>query len=156
MNLDDHLIVSIFGSHYRGIVQYYGDAKPLSSATRATISSTNGNPPRHPRNNHWKAGCGESRTSGLGRRPVEKDPNHGHLATGLPVRVGEEGGLSLPDSTETRVWDSSAEPSYWVLPLRPPGTDGSDLAKPAELTTPSTTNHHAARREPTATSPGKV
>ena len=36
----------------------------------------------------------------------------------------EEFGLDLPDSTEVRVWDTSAELRYWVLPERPEGTDG--------------------------------
>ncbi|MBN9109286.1 MAG: nitrile hydratase subunit alpha [Pseudonocardia sp.] len=33
-------------------------------------------------------------------------------------------GLDLPDSVEVRVWDSSSEMRYWVLPRRPEGTDG--------------------------------
>jgi nitrile hydratase len=30
----------------------------------------------------------------------------------------------LPESVEIRVWDSSAELRYWVLPQRPRGTEG--------------------------------
>ncbi len=42
-----------------------------------------------------------------------------------PRRVlEEEFGLSLPESTELRVWDTSAELRYWVLPERPEGTAG--------------------------------
>ncbi len=40
-------------------------------------------------------------------------------------------GYEVPDSVEIRVWDSSAELRYWVLPRRPAGTDGmseEDLA----------------------------
>ena len=33
-------------------------------------------------------------------------------------------GYDVPDSVEIQVWDSSAELRYWVLPLRPEGTDG--------------------------------
>jgi nitrile hydratase len=33
-------------------------------------------------------------------------------------------GCSLPDDVEIRVWDSSAEVRYLVLPMRPEGTDG--------------------------------
>ena len=33
-------------------------------------------------------------------------------------------GVTLPDSTEIRVVDSTAEVRYLVLPLRPAGTDG--------------------------------
>jgi nitrile hydratase subunit alpha len=32
-------------------------------------------------------------------------------------------GVSLPDSTEIRVWDSTAEVRYLVIPMRPPGTE---------------------------------
>jgi nitrile hydratase subunit alpha len=38
----------------------------------------------------------------------------------------EDFGLNLPESTEIRVWDSSSEMRYWVLPKRPPGTEGLD------------------------------
>ena len=35
----------------------------------------------------------------------------------------EEFGYDVPDSVEVRVWDSSSELRYWVLPQRPAGTD---------------------------------
>jgi nitrile hydratase len=38
----------------------------------------------------------------------------------------EDFGLDLPDSTEIRVWDSSSEMRYWVLPQRPAGTEDLD------------------------------
>jgi nitrile hydratase len=41
-----------------------------------------------------------------------------------PRAVLAELGLELDDSTEVRVWDSSAEIRYLVLPERPEGTDG--------------------------------
>jgi nitrile hydratase len=41
-----------------------------------------------------------------------------------PRGVLSELGLDVPDSKEVRVWDSSAEVRYMVLPERPPGTDG--------------------------------
>jgi nitrile hydratase len=40
-----------------------------------------------------------------------------------PRAVLAEFGTTLPDDVEVRVWDSSAEVRYMVLPLRPPGTD---------------------------------
>jgi nitrile hydratase len=52
-----------------------------------------------------------------------------------PRAVLREFGLDLPDSVEIRIWDSSAELRYWVLPQRPPGTDGMDEAQLAELVT---------------------
>jgi nitrile hydratase subunit alpha len=44
-------------------------------------------------------------------------------------------GYDVPDSVEIRVWDSSAELRYWVLPQRPPGTDGMTEAELATLVT---------------------
>jgi nitrile hydratase subunit alpha len=41
-----------------------------------------------------------------------------------PRAVLREFGLVLADEVEIRVWDSSAETRYMVLPERPPGTDG--------------------------------
>lgn len=49
-----------------------------------------------------------------------------------PRVVLREMGLELPESVEIRVWDSSAETRYMVLPERPAGTDGwseDELAK---------------------------
>ena len=49
-----------------------------------------------------------------------------------PRTVLAEMGLELDDSAEVRVWDSSAEIRYLVLPERPDGTDGlaeDDLAR---------------------------
>ena len=47
----------------------------------------------------------------------------------------QEFGLDLPESTEIRVWDSSAELRYWVLPRRPDGTDGMSEEELAALVT---------------------
>ncbi|MEP4378362.1 MAG: nitrile hydratase subunit alpha [Alphaproteobacteria bacterium] len=41
-----------------------------------------------------------------------------------PRAVLEEFGVTLPDETEIRVWDSTAELRYLVLPMRPDGTEG--------------------------------
>jgi nitrile hydratase subunit alpha len=49
-----------------------------------------------------------------------------------PRKVLAEMGVELPESVPIRVWDSSAEVRYLVLPERPQGTDGmseEDLAK---------------------------
>jgi len=40
-----------------------------------------------------------------------------------PRGVLAEFGVTLPADTEIRVWDSTAEVRYLVLPMRPPGTD---------------------------------
>jgi nitrile hydratase len=52
-----------------------------------------------------------------------------------PRRVLAEMGCELPADVEIRVWDSSAEVRYLVLPQRPAGTDDLDEAALAELVT---------------------
>ena len=52
-----------------------------------------------------------------------------------PRAVLREFGLELPDDVEVRVWDSTAEVRYLVLPERPPGTEGLGEAQLAELVT---------------------
>ena len=47
----------------------------------------------------------------------------------------EEFGLDLPESTEVRVWDTSAELRYFVLPQRPAGTEGLSEDELAALVT---------------------
>jgi nitrile hydratase subunit alpha len=41
-----------------------------------------------------------------------------------PRKVLAELGLEIPAEVEVRVWDSTAEVRYLVLPMRPDGTDG--------------------------------
>jgi nitrile hydratase len=41
-----------------------------------------------------------------------------------PRGVLREFGLELGDDVEVRVWDSTAEIRYLVIPERPPGTGG--------------------------------
>lgn len=41
-----------------------------------------------------------------------------------PREVLNEFGTTLPDSTQIRVWDSTAETRFIVIPQRPAGTDG--------------------------------
>jgi nitrile hydratase len=43
--------------------------------------------------------------------------------------------LGLPDDTEVRVWDSTAEVRYLVVPLRPAGTEGWSEDRLATLVT---------------------
>jgi nitrile hydratase len=52
-----------------------------------------------------------------------------------PRAVMAELGTTLADDVEVRVWDSSAEVRYMVLPMRPPGTDDLDEAALAALVT---------------------
>ncbi|MFC4271907.1 nitrile hydratase subunit alpha [Sneathiella chungangensis] len=50
-----------------------------------------------------------------------------------PRKVLEEFGTSLPESTEIRVWDSTAETRYLVVPKRPVGTEGMSEEELADL-----------------------
>jgi nitrile hydratase len=52
-----------------------------------------------------------------------------------PRAVLHEFGLHLSDDVEVRVWDSTAEIRYLVLPQRPAGTDGMAEEQLAALVT---------------------
>jgi len=52
-----------------------------------------------------------------------------------PRAVLQEFGTSVPDTTEIRVWDSTSECRYMVLPERPEGTDGVSEQELAQLVT---------------------
>ena len=52
-----------------------------------------------------------------------------------PRAVLREFGVELPDEVEVRVWDSTAEVRYLVLPERPAGTDNLTEEQLAELVT---------------------
>jgi nitrile hydratase len=52
-----------------------------------------------------------------------------------PRAVMAEFGVSLPESVEVRVWDSTAEIRYLVLPERPAQTEGWSEARLATLVT---------------------
>jgi nitrile hydratase subunit alpha len=52
-----------------------------------------------------------------------------------PRAVLAEFGVVLPEATEVRVWDSTAEVRYLVVPMRPDGTEGWSEERLAELVT---------------------
>jgi len=52
-----------------------------------------------------------------------------------PRGVLREFGFELPAETEFRVWDSTAEVRYLVLPMRPAGTNGLQEQALAEWVT---------------------
>ena len=53
-----------------------------------------------------------------------KSDNYRRRAVREPRAVLSEFGLVLPEHTKIRVWDSTAEIRYLVLPARPAGTEG--------------------------------
>jgi nitrile hydratase len=52
-----------------------------------------------------------------------------------PRGVLAEFGVNLPESTRIRVWDSTAEIRYLVIPMRPEGTEGMGEEDLAQLVT---------------------
>jgi nitrile hydratase len=52
-----------------------------------------------------------------------------------PRRVLADFGVTLPDETKVRVWDSTAETRFIVLPMRPAATEGWSEEKLASLVT---------------------
>jgi nitrile hydratase len=52
-----------------------------------------------------------------------------------PRGVLAEFGVSLPESTRIRVWDSTAEVRYLIVPMRPEGTEGMSEEALAGLVT---------------------
>jgi nitrile hydratase len=64
-----------------------------------------------------------------------KSPPYRSRVVREPRAVLREMGLELPAGVEVRVWDSSAEVRYMVLPERPAGTDGWNEARLRPLVT---------------------
>jgi len=65
-----------------------------------------------------------------------KEPAYRSRIVKEPRKVlREDFGYELSDSVEVRVWDSSSEMRYWVLPTRPAGTDTLSEAELAGLVT---------------------
>jgi nitrile hydratase len=72
----------------------------------------------------------------LGLPPVwYKSAPYRSRAVADPRGVLREFGLKLPEETEIRVWDSTAEVRYLVVPMRPAGTEGWSEERLAALVT---------------------
>ena len=65
-----------------------------------------------------------------------KDPTFRARAAREPRTVLAEFGLELDETTEIRVWDSSGQIRWWVLPERPKGTESMGEEELARLITP--------------------
>ena len=64
-----------------------------------------------------------------------KSPAYRSRAVLDPRGVLADFGVTLPPETEIRVWDSTAETRFMVLPPRPAGTEGWDEERLASLVT---------------------
>ena len=62
-----------------------------------------------------------------------KLPAYRSRAVSEPRQVLREFGVEIPADRDVRVWDSSAEVRYMVLPQRPAGTEGFDDAELVRL-----------------------
>jgi nitrile hydratase subunit alpha len=72
----------------------------------------------------------------LGLPPVwYKSAPYRSRAVADPRGVLRDFGVELPPDTELRVWDSTAEVRYMVVPIRPDGTDGWSEDQLAALVT---------------------
>ncbi|AFY70339.1 nitrile hydratase, alpha subunit [Thalassoporum mexicanum PCC 7367] len=65
-----------------------------------------------------------------------KDPTFRARVVREPRVVLSEFGVELDESVMIKVWDSSAQIRWWVLPMRPAGTEGMSEAELAKLLTP--------------------
>ena len=64
-----------------------------------------------------------------------KAPAYRARAVREPRKLLAEMGTVIPDDVEIRVWDSSAEARYLVLPMRPAGTDDLSEEQLADVVT---------------------
>jgi nitrile hydratase subunit alpha len=67
-----------------------------------------------------------------------------------PRAVLAEFGVTLPPSTQVRVWDSTAEVRYLVVPMRPAGTEGWTEERLATLVTRDSMIGTGLARDPEA------
>ena len=65
-----------------------------------------------------------------------KDPTFRARAVREPRTVLKEMGVNLAPSVEIRIWDSSAQVRWFVVPERPAGTEGMSEAELTKFVTP--------------------
>jgi nitrile hydratase subunit alpha len=73
-----------------------------------------------------------------------------------PRGVLADFGVTLPEQTQIRVWDSTAEVRYLVIPQRPPGSEGLTEAQLADLVTRDSMIGTGLARSPAAAAPSEV
>src|SRR6516165_303847 len=73
-----------------------------------------------------------------------------------PKSVLAEFGVILPPETDIRIWDSTAETRFLVLPMRPAGTEGWSEEALAALVTRDSMVGTGLPKSPEANSPGAL
>jgi nitrile hydratase len=73
-----------------------------------------------------------------------------------PRAVLADFGVALPSTTEIRVWDSTAETRFLVVPMRPAGTEGWSEEKLATLVTRDSMVGTGLATQPGARRPGEA
>jgi nitrile hydratase len=92
----------------------------------------------------------------LGLPPVwYKAPPYRSRAVAEPRAVLAEFGVALPAGTSVRVWDSTAEMRYLVVPMRPAGTEGWSEEALAHLVTRDSMIGTGLARDPAGASAGR-
>ena len=71
-----------------------------------------------------------------------------------PKGVLADFGFKLPEQTKVRIWDSTAETRFLVLPMRPPGSDGLSEEQLVELVTRDSMVGTGLPKSPAATKSG--
>ena len=90
----------------------------------------------------------------LGLPPVwYKSAPYRSRAVKDPRGVLADFGIALPKDTEVRVWDSTAETRFLVLPMRPAGTEGWSEEQLAQLVTRDSMVGTGLARPPQETAP---
>jgi nitrile hydratase len=77
-----------------------------------------------------------------------KDPTFRSRAAREPRAVLKEFGLEISESVEVKVWDSSAQIRWFVVPERPAGTEGLSESELEALVTPEAMMGVAVARQP--------
>jgi nitrile hydratase subunit alpha len=73
-------------------------------------------------------------------------------ACGNPARCSANFGVAIADDTEVKVWDSSAQIRWFVVPERPAGTDNLTEEELVALVTPEAMMGVALVASPTPSS----
>jgi nitrile hydratase subunit alpha len=79
-----------------------------------------------------------------------KDPTFRARAIREPRKMLQEFGLIFNDDVEIRVWDSSAQIRWFVIPERPAGTEDMSEAELATLVTPGSMMGSAKAKSPSS------